>query len=126
MITPPIASRKQAERILLYEDSKILAQILLTKYIAASSKVPEHEPEEVPAEVETQEHEPSVFGRRLKAFRHKLGISQNELAKRSGVTRVTITVLESGRQQGVSLEVAMKLADGLGISIDRLARDDGI
>ena len=47
--------------------------------------------------------------------------SQNELAKRSGVPRPTITNVESGEQVGLTLENARKLARALGITIDMLA-----
>ena len=46
---------------------------------------------------------------------------QNKLAKRSGVPRPTITNVESGEQEGLTLENARKLARALGITIDMLA-----
>ena len=68
--------------------------------------------------------EPSIFGRRLKAFRERRGLSQNQLAQRSGVPRPTISSLESGAQLGISLENALKLADALNVTVDMLARSD--
>jgi len=61
------------------------------------------------------------LGRRLKAYRELADLSQNELAKRSGVPRPTITNVESGEQVGMTLENARKLARALGITIDLLA-----
>jgi HTH-type transcriptional regulator, repressor for puuD len=63
----------------------------------------------------------SELGRRLKQFRELAGLSQNELSKRSGVPRPTITHIESGVQEGVTLDNARKLARALGITIDLLA-----
>ena len=66
--------------------------------------------------------EPSTLGRRLKAFRELAGLSQNELAAKSGVHRPTISLLERGEQIDVSVSAATRLADALGISLDMLVR----
>jgi len=63
----------------------------------------------------------STLGRRLKQYRELADLSQNELSKRSGVPRPTISNVESGEQEGLTLENARKLARALGISIDQLA-----
>jgi transcriptional regulator with XRE-family HTH domain len=63
----------------------------------------------------------SQLGQRLKAYRELADLSQNELSKRSGVPRPTITNVESGAQDGLTLENARKLARALGITIDLLA-----
>jgi transcriptional regulator with XRE-family HTH domain len=63
----------------------------------------------------------SQLGQRLKAYRELAGLSQNELSKRSGVPRPTITNVESGAQEGLTLDNARKLARALGITIDTLA-----
>ena len=63
----------------------------------------------------------SQLGRRLKAYRELAGLSQNELSKHSGVPRPTISNVESGAQDGLTLENARKLARALGITIDLLA-----
>jgi len=61
------------------------------------------------------------LGKRLRQYRELADLSQNELAKRSGVPRPTITNVESGEQVGLTLENARKLARALGITIDLLA-----
>jgi transcriptional regulator with XRE-family HTH domain len=61
------------------------------------------------------------LGQRLRQYRELADLSQNELAKRSGVPRPTITNVESGEQVGLTLENARKLARALGITIDMLA-----
>ena len=63
----------------------------------------------------------SILGQRLKRFRELADLSQSELSKRSGVPRPTITNVESGAQEGLTLENARKLARALGITIDMLA-----
>jgi len=68
--------------------------------------------------------EPSTLGRRLKAFRERAGLSQNQLARLSGVPRPTISVLESGGQADLSLSNALRLADALNITVDMLSRGD--
>jgi len=68
--------------------------------------------------------EPSEFGRRLKAFRLRKGLSQERLANLAGVTRIAIVQVESGRRQYLNLPSALKVADSLGISLDELMRGD--
>jgi len=68
--------------------------------------------------------EPTTFGRRLKAFRLRAGLSQNQLPEKSGVHRPTISLLESGGQMDLSLSNTIKLADALGVSLDTLVRGD--
>jgi transcriptional regulator with XRE-family HTH domain len=63
----------------------------------------------------------STLGRRLKQYRELANLSQNQLAQRSGVPRPTISNVESGDQEGLTLENARKLARALGITIDALA-----
>jgi transcriptional regulator with XRE-family HTH domain len=57
-------------------------------------------------------------------FRERRGMTQEELAIRSGVARATIGNLESGVRSGLQIENALKLADALGVSLDLLVRGD--
>jgi transcriptional regulator with XRE-family HTH domain len=66
------------------------------------------------------------FGDRLRRFRESKGLSQRALSQKAGVTQPTIAYLESGRRASVSLESARRIADALGISIDRLVGDSVI
>jgi transcriptional regulator with XRE-family HTH domain len=61
-----------------------------------------------------------TFGERLKRLREVVGWSQNELARRSGVPRPTISDLEAGKQRGLTVANARKLARALGVSLDLL------
>ncbi len=56
---------------------------------------------------------------RIKEFRAKLGLTQEDLAKRAGVRRETIVFLEKGKYNP-SLKLAYKVACELGTTIDDL------
>ncbi len=55
-------------------------------------------------------------GRRLKALRMKLGLSQRALARRAGVSNGTISLIEQGRTDP-TLGLLMKILDGVGVSV---------
>lgn len=59
------------------------------------------------------------FGNRLKALRKEKGLSQEELAERSGLNRPYISGIEKGKRN-VSLEVMEKLAEALGVGMGEL------
>ena len=61
------------------------------------------------------------FGQQLKAFREKRQLSQLALAQRSGVPQPLISDLEAGKREGVTLEMAWRLARELSVSLDHLA-----
>jgi len=66
----------------------------------------------------------SDFGRAVYTRRLDLGISQEELANRSGLHRTYISDVERGNRN-ISLECIDKLARGLGLSVSALfARAD--
>lgn len=51
---------------------------------------------------------------RVKEIREEKGFTQEELAEKSGVSRVTISLIESGRADCVKTQTLVKLADALG------------
>ncbi|SIS60138.1 helix-turn-helix domain-containing protein [Belliella pelovolcani] len=61
------------------------------------------------------------FGNRLKALRKEKGLSQEELALKSGLNRPYISGIEQGKRN-VSLEVMEKLAEALGVGIGSMVR----
>jgi transcriptional regulator with XRE-family HTH domain len=63
------------------------------------------------------------FGERLKRLRELAGLSQSELARRSGVRRPIINMLESGARTGLTAESARRLARALDITVDYLLGD---
>lgn len=56
---------------------------------------------------------------KIKEFRLKNNLSQEQIAKAIGVSRPTYTSIESGKQQ-LSVDEAQKLASLLGITVDEL------
>lgn len=50
---------------------------------------------------------------KLKQFREEAGFSQEELSKKSGVSRVTISMLETGTQKNITANTLAKLAEAL-------------
>lgn len=63
------------------------------------------------------------YGRRLRLARLSRGLSQEQLAEEAGVTRQSITGLESGRWDP-SLRVALRLARALGTPVEELFSTD--
>lgn len=61
------------------------------------------------------------FGRHLRQLRVERGLSQEELAFRSGLHRTYISSAERG-QRNVSLEAMLKLASPLGVDLSTLLR----
>jgi transcriptional regulator with XRE-family HTH domain len=64
-----------------------------------------------------------TFGERLRRLRELAGLSQSELARRSGIHRPIITMLENGRRTGLTAESARRLARALNVTIDYLISD---
>lgn len=56
------------------------------------------------------------FGERVREERHKLGLSQEELASRAGVHRTYIGMIERA-EKNITLENIEKIAKALGIRI---------
>lgn len=61
---------------------------------------------------------------KIREYRAKLGISQEELAERVGVRRETIVHLENGRYNP-SLRLAMSIADVFGATVEEIFRFRG-
>jgi len=62
----------------------------------------------------------SIIAKNIKKYRTKLGISQDKLSKLAGITLHTITKIESGATPDPRIETVKKIADALGVSIDKL------
>jgi transcriptional regulator with XRE-family HTH domain len=64
------------------------------------------------------------FGEKLRTLRQRQGLTMREVADKLGLsTHGYIGDLESGRRQP-SLELATRIADLFGVTVDQLARDD--
>jgi len=61
-----------------------------------------------------------TLGERLRGVRRRLGMSQEELATRSGVTQEAIEVVESGKRLYMRSDHLARLVKGLGVSADEL------
>jgi transcriptional regulator with XRE-family HTH domain len=59
------------------------------------------------------------FGDRLRALRLEVGISQEELAARSGLHRTYVSSVERG-QRNIALANIHSLADALGVDVSEL------
>jgi len=63
-----------------------------------------------------------TIGKNIKTLRNKLGLSQEDFAQKSGVKYTTLTKIESNVITKPSIQTVIKIATGLGISIDDLIK----
>lgn len=56
---------------------------------------------------------------KVKEFRIKKGLTQDEVAKIIGMSRPSYTALESGKKQNIDLDEAQKLANFLGVNLNQ-------
>lgn len=54
---------------------------------------------------------------RLKKIREEKGLSQTQLAAKSGVSRVTINLIENGKVNVAKTDTLTKIADALGMTV---------
>ena len=64
------------------------------------------------------------MGYRIKAVREKIGMSQTQLSKKSGISRATIWMLESGEDKITTTKTLSKIAEALNVTIDELFAPD--
>ena len=60
------------------------------------------------------------IGKRIKDFRNKIKISQDQLAKRANIPFSTLVKIEAGYTPNPSMETLIKIADAFEITIDEL------
>lgn len=65
-----------------------------------------------------------TFGEKVKNERNRLGLNQDELAKKIGVTRRVISSYENDSSRPRGTERYKKLAEALGININYLLSED--
>ena len=63
-----------------------------------------------------------LFGRLVRRYREKVGLSQEEFADVAGIHRTYVSSIERGKVQ-VSIGVAQKLSVALGVPLSRLWKD---
>ena len=59
------------------------------------------------------------MGYYIKVIRESLSMTQEELAAKSGVSRGTISALENGMERTTTTKTLLKIANALGVTIDR-------
>ena len=60
------------------------------------------------------------MGYRIKEVREKLNMTQDELSKKSGVSRATISALENGSLRATSTKTLLALANALGTKLEKI------
>lgn len=60
------------------------------------------------------------MGYKIKEVREKKNMTQEELSKRSGVSRGTISALENGTSRATTTKTLMNIARALGITVEEL------
>ena len=65
-----------------------------------------------------------VFGDNVRLYRQQMGISQEELAEKSGMHRTYISAIECHRRS-ISLENIQRIADALDIATYQLFLEEG-
>lgn len=63
-----------------------------------------------------------TIGAKIKAWRAKKDMTQDELAKKADIPYPTLAKIESGAVQNPSIETVVKIAEGLGITVDELIK----
>lgn len=58
--------------------------------------------------------------KRIKEFRSKLNMSQDQLAKKANIPFSTLVKIEAGYTRNPSMETLIKIADAFGIGLDEL------
>lgn len=62
----------------------------------------------------------SKIGRNIKKLRSKLGLTQDDLAKKANVKYTTLTKIESGVIKKPGVQMMAKIAKTLDVSIEKL------
>lgn len=60
------------------------------------------------------------MGYNIKEMREKAGLTQEQLAKKAGVSRVTIAMLETKDDFNTTTKTLLKIADALDTTVDAL------
>lgn len=60
------------------------------------------------------------LGKRIKNFRSKLNISQDQLTKKANIPFSTLVKIEAGYTPNPSMKTLIKIADAFGITMDEL------
>ncbi len=61
-----------------------------------------------------------TIGDKIKQLRNKQGLTQDELARKSDLPYTTLTKIESNVITKPTIQTVVKIANGLGVTIDNL------
>jgi transcriptional regulator with XRE-family HTH domain len=64
--------------------------------------------------------DPAQFGERIHTLRRRRDLTLRALGDMANVSYVTVSKIERGKMPQVSVDIVVKLADALGVSIDYL------
>ena len=62
------------------------------------------------------------IGNNIKKYRGKLGLTQEDLVKKSGVKYTTLSKIESGVSQKPTVYIIAKIAEALNVPIEQLLK----
>ena len=63
-----------------------------------------------------------TIGDKIKLLRNKQGLTQDELARKSDLPYTTLTKIESNVITKPTIQTVVKIANGLGVTIDNLMK----
>lgn len=63
-----------------------------------------------------------TIGSKIKVWRAKKDMTQDELAKKADIPYPTLAKIESGAVQNPSIETVVKISNGLGVTLDALIK----
>lgn len=66
------------------------------------------------------------MGYRIREIRETRGMSQSELAEKTGLTRATIWRLETGEEETTTTKTLLKIAEALGVTVAELFLDPAV
>ena len=62
------------------------------------------------------------MGKNMKKYRNKLGLTQDDLVRKSGVKHTTLTKIEGDFVQKPSVQMIAKIAKALGVQMEDLLK----
>ena len=64
-----------------------------------------------------------MLAENIKTFRKQRGLSQEQLARKAGVTYSTLIKLESGSNKNPTVKTLQQIAQALGVTLDDLMKE---
>lgn len=64
----------------------------------------------------------TIIAKNIRKYRKKEGLSQNKLAKKTGLSFHTIVKIEAGDTENPTIGTVKKIADAFGVSLDKLVK----